>query len=107
MIAARLSKSVRSIVVLKQDSSGATVPVRIYEKSSGRRRRGSRILRPIETAARQLADATAQYSQSYADRHRNSNRKRRDGWLRDLSINVARAANKGAKKIRITRIFMP
>src|SRR5262245_10741440 len=107
MDAMRLSRSVRSIVVLSKDSSGATVPVTIYEKPGRRRRRGLRVLRPFETAARQLADATAQYAQSYGDRHRNSNRKKRDGWLRDLSVNVARAANKGAKRIKISRVILP
>jgi Family of unknown function (DUF6312) len=107
MNTAPLSKSVRSIVVLTLDSSGVTVPVMIYEKPGLKKKKGSRILRPFETATRQLADASERYAQSYADRHRNSNRKKRDGWLRDLSVNMARAANKGSKRLKITRMMLP
>ena|SRR5215471_9915687 len=102
-----LSKSVRSIVVLTRDSSGVTVPVTIYEKAGLKKKKGSRLLRPFETATRQLADAAERYTQSYSDRHRESNRKKRDGWLRDLNVNVARAAGKGAKRVKITRMLMP
>jgi hypothetical protein len=102
-----LPKSVRSIVVLTKDSSGVTVPVMLYERAGLKKKKGLRVLRPFEAATRQLADAAERYSQSYADRHRNSNRKKRDGWLRDLNVNVARAASKGAKRLKITRILMP
>jgi hypothetical protein len=102
-----LSKSVRSIVVLTKDSSGVTVPVMLYERTGPKKKKGTRILRPFETATRQLADATERYAQSYADRHRSSNRKKRDGWLRDLNANVARAASKGSKRLKISRMLMP
>ena len=108
MDATRLPKSVQRIVVLSQDPSGTVVPVTIYSKSDRRKtKRGMRILRPFETATRQLTDATMQYAQSYGDRHRNSNRKKRDGWLRDLNVNVSRAASKGSKRLKLNRVLFP
>ena len=107
MEAGRLPKSVRRIVRLQPDSSGALTPVTLYEKSSTDRKKGSRLFRPVENAVRDLTDAVAKSADAYAGRHRSSNRKRKDGWLRDLNTNMTRAAEKGAKRLKITRLVMP
>ena len=107
MDATALPNSVRRIVVLSKDPSGAVVPVTLYEKSEEKKKKGMRVFRPLEKAVRRFADATAVYADSYTDRHQDSNRKRRDGWMRDMNINMARAARKGAKRLKINRMFMP
>jgi len=40
-------------------------------------------------------------SGEYISRHDRSNRKKRDGWLRDYVFNLARANREGMKKLRI------
>jgi hypothetical protein len=107
MDAAGLSKSVRRIILLEQNASGAVTPVTLYQKAKGRKKKRSRLFRPLETGVRRMADAAAAYADTYADRHRSSNRKRRDGWIRDLNLNVARAARKGTKRLKLGRILMP
>ena len=107
MDAARLPKSVRSIVLLRQDGNGGLAPVTLYQKPNGDKKKGTRLLRPAEKAVRRLTDAVGTYAQSYADRHVASNRKRRDGWLRDMNTNVAKATRRGAKRLKVARMFLP
>jgi hypothetical protein len=52
---------------------------------------------------RRVADATAAGAERYAVKHRKSNRKRRDGWMRDATGNAFRAARLGAKRMKLTR----
>ncbi len=111
MDASRLPKSVRRIVLLRQDSAGCLAPVSLYEKPNADRKadrkKGTRLFRPVETAVRRLTNAVGTYADTYAERHAASNRKRKDGWLRDMNTNVAKAARKSGKRLKVTRIFMP
>jgi hypothetical protein len=93
----RLGKSIRRITVLQTDSSGACVPVVVFE-SRGRKRKGSRQLRPAERMTVACGEAANAATAAYVRRHRRSNRKSRDGWLREMPNNVLRAAGKGFRK---------
>jgi hypothetical protein len=107
MDASRLSKSVRQILLLKPDASGSLVPTTLFDRSARDRpkKKGSRLLRPMERAFRYMADATATTAGVYAQRHRESNRKRKDGWLCDINRNVMRASQKGARRVKIYRLM--
>ena len=110
MDATRLPKSVRQIVLLKPDASGVIVPITLFDRrptDTTKKKKGSRLWRPMERAARYMADATATTAGVYADRHRESNRKRKDGWLRDVSRNAIKASEQGAKRVKISRLLMP
>ena len=103
MEALRLGKSVRRITVLERDAaSGEFAPVVMFKKKS-KKRKTSRAMRPVEKVIRRLVDAQAQSADRYVTRHNKSNRKRRDGWVRDLNANVVRASRKGAKRLRMNR----
>jgi hypothetical protein len=39
--------------------------------------------------------------QAYLDAHQASNRKKKDGWMRDYSWNATKAARKGIKRWRL------
>ncbi len=104
MTVASQPTAVRRVVLLAPDGAGGYTPVTLFERLKTRKKR-SRKLRPIERAVRQIADATATSANSYADRHRRSNVKKRDGWLKDLRVNVKRARKRGAKRIKISRIL--
>ena len=93
----RLPPSIRRITVLQSDPSGAIVPAVVYERR-GKRKKGSRELRPLERLARGWAKTGEEVAATYVRRHRRSNRKRRDGWVRDMGANVARAARKGFRE---------
>jgi len=99
------SKAVRRVVVLQVDPAGGYTPVTVYRKKSGKKK-GSRLLRPVEKKARKLADAAAAMTESYTERHQRSNEKKKDGWVKDLKSNVTKAAKTGRKRAKIkTKLF--
>jgi len=100
----RFSPTIRKVTVLGRDAEGQVVPTVIYEQKK-KKKRQSRTLEPIEAFVRRAADGAARCAESYTERHRKSNKKRRDGWLRDLNFNVMRAGKAGAKRAKITRLM--
>ena len=88
-------KSVKRIVVLQKDWSGGVQPQVVYRD----RRRGARNLRPFEKAIRKLNVAQGTAAGVYLEAHERSNRKKRNGWFKDLRKNLARAGRKGGKKL--------
>jgi hypothetical protein len=94
----RLPKSVRRIVKLQSDERGALIPTVLYKERS-RKRKVSSGLRPLERSIRKLARSQVRMADSYLSRHNRSNRKRKDGWLKDLASNVTNAGSKGRKTL--------
>ncbi len=56
-----------------------------------RRRKQAKILKPLERGMRKLIRRQLGVAQIYLARHERSNRRKRDGWLKDLPRNVFRA----------------
>jgi uncharacterized protein DUF6312 len=100
----RVSKSVKRVTVLRKDSSGHVAPVTVYEKDSGKKKQ-SRWLKFPERVTRHIADAQARSAQRYLSRHRRSNTKKKDGWVRDYPVNVMRATRKGTKALKLNRLL--
>lgn len=100
----RLSRQVRKITIFDRDATGSLRPVVVFDRRR-RKKKQTKGLRPIERAVRTVVDANDAFGSTYASRHRRSNRKRRDGWLRDMAVNVAKAGNKGRKELEISRIL--
>lgn len=98
----RLGKSVRKVIKLQPDSSGKIAPVVLYQKSE-KKRKVSKELEGVEKGVRRIADAQSAFASTLLVRHNRSNRKRRDGWMRDLAPNMAKAARKSFKRLRVTR----
>jgi len=94
----RLNKCVRKVVKLQRNDDGSLEPIVVY-KGGTKKRKTSSALKPLERTIRKVADAQLRFAQSYLDKHKNSSRKRRDGWLKDLGANVATAGNKGRKAL--------
>ncbi len=70
-----------------------------------KRKKLSKGTRVFEKLTRGLARANIRGGNEYLYRHRRSNRKRRDGWLRDLSENLMRGNRKGRKKLKLSKLF--
>jgi hypothetical protein len=68
----------------------------VYERESEKRKKGTRALRPLEKAIRRRAEADKEAAEDYLKRHNRSNERRKDGWLRDLVVNVVRTSQKSA-----------
>lgn len=106
MEVSRMAKSVRSVVRLESDPSGGVTPVEIYRRADGKKK-GTRLLRPLDRAMRRLARAQEAAATTYLERHERSNGKKRNGWLRDLGNNVYRASKKGQKAVKLNRLLFP
>ena len=100
----RLSKSVRTITVFERDSTGSRVPVVVFDRRR-KRKKQSKGLKPFERSVRMVADAFDRTASTYATRHRRSNRKHKDGWLRDIVQNAVKAGDKGRKKLDPSRML--
>lgn len=95
----RLSKSVRRITILNRDASGGWSPIVLFKKDR-KKKNSTALVRPVERLTRSLVEAGDTATSTYLRRHKKANRKRRDGWVRDLPNNIVRATSKGARKIR-------
>jgi Family of unknown function (DUF6312) len=102
----RFGDAVQRVIQLTRDESGRTTPVVLFERERDGRRKGTRLLRPFEKAVHQMARSDERRAAKYLARHERSNRKRKDGWVRDFNVNVVRAFRAGEKPLRWTR-WMP
>lgn len=100
----RLSGTIRRITVLRRDATGSAIPVVVYKKAA-KRKKGSRPFRFIERATRRVMEAQQKTADRYLSRHRKSNRKKKDGWIRDFTVNSVRAQNRGAKALKLRRLL--
>jgi len=125
MLQFRLRKSVKRIVIPQQLVSGGTAgnvgtgltagvsggavlgpPGGVYVlKHKKKRKKLSKGSRVFEKLTRHLARAQIKGGDEYLYRHKRSNRKRRDGWARDLMDNLARGNRKGRKALKISKLF--
>jgi Family of unknown function (DUF6312) len=97
----RMHRSVKRITILQKDvATGKMVAVKMYSQSGRKRKKRSRGLRLIEKVVRRLSRAQNTMSGVYSARHERSNRKKRDGWLKDLIPNVVKAQRKGYKRLK-------
>jgi hypothetical protein len=102
----QMVESVRRIFKLQTGPSGNIEPVEIYRRPD-RKRKGTRLLRPMDRVMRRIVRAQQTVASTYLERHERSNNKKRDGWLRDLGNNVYRASLKGQKALKLDRLVFP
>ena len=100
----RLGSNIRRVTVLEPGASGDTRLVVVFERRR-KKKRQSRIAKPVERLVRAAAQATDRFAGKYVRRHKKSNTKRRDGWLRDGLVNVARAGEKARKRLDPARVL--
>lgn len=90
-----LGRSVRKVTIIKDDG----IVVLHRGKKRRKKKKSSRELDPMERATRRMSDANLAAAASYSRDHRKSNRKKKDGWLRDMPENMDRASRKAWKKL--------
>jgi uncharacterized protein DUF6312 len=98
-----LTRSIRRIIILNRDDSGQVVPAIVFERGR-KKKKGTRLLRPLERLTRRWAEANNVVSERYIRDHREANVKRRDGWVRAFNRNIVRANRKGLKKLDPARL---
>jgi hypothetical protein len=89
---------IKSIRVLDREPGGELRTSAVYERP---RRRVSKQYRGIEKFVRRFAEANRDASEIYLERHKRSNEKKKDGWLKQLSTNSQKARRKGWKKLQL------
>jgi len=92
-------------MIARAGSSSDGIRVLVYKKSKKRKNKKSRGMKEVERAVRRLGMGDEAFTKRYLKRHRRSNSKRRDGWVRDMEVNLIRAANAGRKKMKMRRIL--
>jgi len=80
---------VRRVTVLRRGPYDETWDQIVYEDN--RPKPVSKRLKRAERVVRRIATAHANIAVLYLDRHDRSNRRKRDGWLRDFRRNIRRA----------------
>lgn len=97
---------------IKREAVGDSTPGRTeavlvyrFRTDKKRKKKGSRGLRLIEKLVRRTAKANEAAASEYLFRHERSNRKRRDGWVRDFPVNSYRATQKAGKRLKLERVF--
>ncbi len=100
----RLSRKIRRITVFGRDITGSLRPVVLFDRRK-KKKKQTKGLKPVERLVRTVVDANDAFGSTYAKRHRRSNKKRRDGWLKDMASNVAKAGNKGRKEFEVSRFL--
>ncbi len=103
----KLPKSIRRITILKADSAdgGSTLGRVVVKKKRKKKKQSKGLVKIWERVARRSARANESTNSNYLQRHRRSNKKRRDGWLRDFGYNWQRAGRKGGKRFKLSKIF--
>lgn len=91
--------------LIARGASDDGVRVLVFKKGKKRKNKTSRGTKCLERGVRRLSSADGTFFAHYLKRHRRSNSKRRDGWLRDVDRNLLRADNKARKKLKIRRIM--
>jgi hypothetical protein len=100
----RFTRTVRRITMLTRDDAGDIVPVVLFRRGK-KSKKGSAGLRSVERIARRVSQATNAATERYLSRHKKSNQKRKDGWLRDANLNLTKASQKGWKKLDLGGLF--
>ena len=86
---------VRSIVKVRREADGSVTRTFLTQPDKRGRRRVSRPLRRFDRGIRKLTKLENVASSEYLRRHDRSNRKRKNGALKDLRKNVRRSVREG------------
>lgn len=95
-----LDPIVERLTILQKDPESGRLRRSAVYKNDERKKRGSKRLRPFEKFVRRIGKAQARAASVYNARHDRSNRKKRNGWLRDLLPNMSKAQKQAWKTIR-------
>ena len=90
------------ITVIRRDETGRLIARERYEGEGGKRKKQSKLLRPVERTLRNAIRFESRLLNDYLGRHNRSNAKKRDGWIKALPKNLFRAIRK-SKPRRIFR----
>jgi len=89
----------RSVVKVQRETDGSVTRTVLSEEGKKRRRKVSRPLRRLDRRIRKLNKLENVASSEYLRRHDRSNRKKKNGALKDLRKNVRKSLREGLDTI--------
>jgi hypothetical protein len=93
-----LGRLARRVTIVPPKGTDA-IPVLVYERQ-GKKKKGTPLFRGMDKMVRRTMEAERLYADDYLRRHAKSNRKKKDGWVRDGFYNNMRAGRKAMKRMR-------
>ncbi|MDC3955564.1 DUF6312 domain-containing protein [Polyangium jinanense] len=103
----RRIKGIKRIVIPQQAGTPGAASNSL-QLVAGRRRKRKKLSKSskfLEKVTRRAAKANRSGLDDYLARHDRSNRKKKNGWLKDLSKNVFRSSKKGRKSFKLSSLF--
>ena len=99
----KLDKSVKRVIALKAPSApgGAPEVVILYKKAPGK---VSRPMRKVNRLVVKGASGEQAGLAEYIKRHKESNDRKKNGWIRDLRKNLGKARKVGKKAAKRTKV---
>lgn len=99
-------KAPKRVTVLSRGEDGTlSVKAEVVTDDKKRKKKGTKGFGLIEKITRTGADVGVAAGDSYLARHKKSNRKKKDGWVKDAPVNVVRSGLKGMKKFKLTKFI--
>jgi hypothetical protein len=96
----RLSKSVVSAVRLERDASGDLKPVVLYRKPQAKKKKGSAVIGTLDKGLMRLVRVQQAFLNTYTEKHDQSNAKKKDGWVLEMTPNLVDAGRAAQKKLK-------
>ncbi len=90
------NKLIRRIILLERDGSGSLMPQTLWKPKKSKKK-VRKELRPLDRAVRKAGKAQKSFGETLLARHKRSNKKRKNGGIRDLAKNLARASKRASK----------
>lgn len=95
-----------SKIYVEKSTPNDDIRVLVVKTSKKKRKnKRSRGTKEMERGVRRLADSVVIEWKNYSKRHKKSNSKRRDGWIKDYPVNVFRANRKFRKNLKPLKVF--
>jgi hypothetical protein len=85
----------RSVVKIEREADGSVTRTILSDEGKKRRRKVSRPLRRLDRSLRKITKAENVASSDYLRRHERSNRKKKNGALKDLRKNLRKSVREG------------
>lgn len=96
----QLHPIVERVTFLRKHPATGEISVSAVLRNTGRKRKSTRLLRPVDKFLRRLGKAQVQGANVYLERHDRSSRKKKNGWMHDMISNMRKAKGKAWKTLR-------
>ena len=102
----RRIKGIKRIIIpaSAQPNGGTGERIQLKAKSK-KRKKQSKGFKLLEKVTRRSGRSGGSVFDQYLKRHKRSNRKKKNGWIKDLSKNSFNAMRKGRKEFKLSTLF--